>query len=237
MRVLLADDRGLLVEELRTVLHTRGVEVLGVAKGGSECVRQARKLRPDVILMDSRMPSRAVLSATETLMAELPDTKVLILTAAGGGHDLFEAVRSGSTGLLLKTVEGGRLRDLLHAVIATSARQGGRGQKPAPEAVPVPGCPEDVRMLAPEPLSERQEEVLTLLAQGLSYKEIGDRVALTPRTVKYHMGEIMRKLHLRNRAQVLAYAGSRGLGAELRPASQGEGWPPCVPSGVCPLGH
>ncbi len=240
MKVLLADDRGLPLGELRCVLAARGVELLGVAKDASDCVRQARLLRPDVILMDSRMPSRSVLWATRTVTAELPRTRVFILTAAATGYDLLQAVRAGGRGFLLKSVEGGELADVLHTVRTLPL-------VPSPVTVPPervapgpawpPGDPGDDPASGDTPLSERQEEVLTLLAQGLSYKEIADRVSLTPRTVKYNMGEIMRKLHLRNRAQVVAFGGSRGLGARVPSASGDETWPPCVPTGVCPFGH
>lgn len=210
MRVLLADDHRLMLEGLRNLLEAHGVDVVGEAEDGFECLQKARELRPDVILMDIAMPRCDGLAATRLVKAELPEVKVVILTASGANHDLFEAVRSGATGFLLKSIDAQHLMEALENAL--------HGAPPlAPElAARLLGefVQEDAKTAGPPPderLSARQEEILTLLAQGLSYREVADRVSLTPRTVKYHMGEIMRKLHLRNRAQVLAHAGSMGL--------------------------
>ena len=248
MRVLLADDHRLMLEGLKNLLEAHGIEVVGVAEDGFECLRKARELRPDIILMDIGMPRCDGLAATRLVKSELPDIKVVILSASAEDHQLFEAVKSGAIGFLLKSMDAEDLIDALdnalHDVpplaeglaarlLAEFARGAGRATPP-PVGVPagdaVPSrpdasdagasrrSPEDddppAPLLPDDVLSVRQEEVLALLAQGLSYKEIAVRVSLTPRTVKYHMGEIMRKLHLRNRAQVLAYAGSMGLGVD-----------------------
>ena len=241
MKVLLADDRGLPLSELRCVLAARGVELLGVAKDASDCVRQARLLRPDVILMDSRMPSRSVLAATRAVVAELPRTRMYILTASLGGYDLLHAVRAGVRGFLLESVDGDDLADVVQALrslpVVPGRAAGSRTRVQTAPAWPLDDAGDDRATAETVPLSERQEEVLTLLAQGLTYSEIADRVSLTPRTVKYHMGEIMRKLHLRNRAQVVAFGGSRGLGTRIALTAGDDAPPPCVPSGVCPFGH
>ena len=254
MRVLLADDHGLMARGLRTILGAGGIEVVGLARDGSECVRQARRLRPDAILMDSRMSSRGVLMATRVIMSELPRVRVLIVTPTPTGHELVEAMMYPGTGFLLRSLEGRQLLDVLlrptpgpvralpyairladdiNCPPARMRAGGGYVVRSADSAVGLP----DAASPGSEALSERQEEVLTLLAQGLSYGEVADRVSLTPRTVKYHTGEIMRKLHLRNRSQVVAYGGSRGLGApgDIRVAEGS--LPPCVPDGVCPFGH
>ena len=220
MRVLLADDHTLMLEGLQNLLEAHGIEVAGTARDGREAAEQARKLRPDVILMDIRMPEWDGLQATRVIKAELPETKVIILTTSADSEDLFEAVKSGATGYLLKSMDAESLIDALHdaerdvppfspglaarllAQFSTAAEPGSEaGQREALRPLPQPP---NVK----EPLSERQLEVLALVAQGLSYKEVGERVCLSPRTVKYHMAEIMRKLHLQNRAQVLAYAGA-----------------------------
>ncbi len=220
MRVLLADDHMLMLEGLQNLLEAHGIEVAGTARDGREAAELARKLRPDVILMDIRMPVWDGLQATRVIKAELPETKVIVLTTSAESEDLLEAVKSGATGYLLKSMDAESLIDALHdaeqdvppfspglaarllAHFATATELGSElGQREAPRPLPQP--PD-----AKEPLSERQLEVLDLVAQGLSYKAVGDRVCLSPRTVKYHMAEIMRKLHLQNRAQVLAYAGA-----------------------------
>jgi DNA-binding NarL/FixJ family response regulator len=216
MRVLLADDHALLLEGLQSLLEAHGIEVAGTARDGRQAAEQARKLRPDVILMDIRMPVWDGLAATRVIKSEMPETKIVVLTTSTESGALFEAVKSGATGYLLKSMDAESLVDALHdaeedvppfapglaqkllAEFATLAEADApetplRHQPPAGEA---------------EALSARQVQVLDLVAQGLSYKVIGARLCLSPRTVKYHMAEIMRKLHLRNRAQVLAYYGS-----------------------------
>ncbi len=261
MRVLLTDDHRLLLEGLRNLLEAHGIDVIGVAEDGYECLRKARELRPDIILMDIGMPRCDGLVATRLVKSEMPEIKVVILSATAEDHDLFEAVKSGATGFLLKSMDADDLIDALdnalHDVpplaaglaarlLAEFARGSAPPEGPAPSdarsaealtpddagrplaaspsgaesstgvsARPDPAAQLTAAHPAPdEPLSVRQEEVLALLAQGLSYKEVAALVSLTPRTVKYHMGEIMRKLHLRNRAQALAYAGSLGLGGD-----------------------
>ena len=219
MRVLLADDHTLMLEGLRNLLEAHGIEVAGTARDGREAAEQARKLRPDVILMDIRMPEWDGLQATRVIKAELPEIKVIVLTTSADSEDLFEAVKSGATGYLLKSMDAESLIDALHDAEqdvppfapGLAARLLAQFAAPGPESVPAPeGSPRPLPQppCADEPLSERQLEVLDLVAQGLSYKEVGERVCLSPRTVKYHMAEIMRKLHLQNRAQVLAYAGA-----------------------------
>lgn len=255
MRVLLADDHRLMLEGLRNLLEAHGIEVAGVAEDGHECLLKARELRPDVILMDIGMPRCDGLAATRLVKSEMPEIKVVMLSASAEDHDLFEAVKSGATGFLLKSMDAEDLIEALHNALhdvpplapglaARLLAEFARASTPAaglPSGLPVSDAltpdeaggssagsaaargsarHDDVGHLpsaypaTDDPLSARQEEVLALLAQGLSYKEVAVRVSLTPRTVKYHMGEIMRKLHLRNRAQVLAYAGSMGLGVD-----------------------
>lgn len=214
MRVLLADDHTLMLEGLQNLLEAHGIDVAGTARDGREAAEQARRLRPDVVLMDIRMPGWDGLKATRVIKAEMPEIKVIVLTTSAESEDLFEAVKSGATGYLLKSMDAESLIDALHdaeqdippfapglaaRLLAQFATAGGmppaEPQRPAADG-------------GGEPLSDRQLEVLALVASGLSYTEVGERVCLSPRTVKYHMAEIMRKLHLQNRAQVLAYAGA-----------------------------
>jgi two-component system NarL family response regulator len=216
MRVLLADDHALLIEGLQSLLEAHGIEVAGTARDGREAAEQARKLRPDVILMDIRMPVWDGLTATRVIKAEMPDMKIVVLTTSTESADLFEAIKSGAAGYLLKSMDAESLVDALHdaeedippfapglaqKLLAEFAARAQAEELEAPQPHQPPAGGE-------EDLSVRQAEVLDLVAQGLSYKEIGARLCLSPRTVKYHMAEIMRKLHLRNRAQVLAYYGS-----------------------------
>jgi two-component system NarL family response regulator len=225
--VLLADDHTLLLEGLQNLLEAHGIEVVGAAGNGREAAEMAKKLLPDVILMDIRMPVCDGLTATRLIKAELPKVKIIVLTTSADERDLFEAVKAGAGGYLLKSMDAESLIEALHdaqqdvppfapglaerlmnefargSEAAVGSEADGSGGGSAGMSSRAPATPPDLE----EPLSLRQAEVLALVAQGLSYKEVGERVYLSPRTVKYHMAEIMRKLHLQNRALVLAQAG------------------------------
>jgi two-component system NarL family response regulator len=214
MRVLLVDDHRLLLEGLTNLLEAHGIEVAGTARDGEQAVAAARELRPDVILMDIAMPNCDGLTATRLIRAEWPAARIVILTTSSEDRDLFEAVKSGAYGYLLKSMDTDHLVEALEqaregippfspGLAATLLSEFARLAQPA----------QTQRPDAPPVLTERQREVLALVAQGLSYKETGARLGLSPRTIKYHMSEIMAALHLEHRAQVLAYAGRAGMGA------------------------
>lgn len=239
MRVLLADDHRLIVEGLSTLLTTNGIDVIGVAGDGREAVAQALALDPDLILMDLCMPVMGGLDATRLIKAQRPEIKIVMLTTSGEDEDLFASVQSGACGYILKTTSGKALVEALHGLeegappfspglaarlLEEFARQQSEGRPSEPRAetkfTPVaapaqaeaahvqPGAGADQRLAG---LSERQAEVLRLVASGLTYREVGDRLGLTERTVRYHMLEIMARLHLEHRNQVIAYAGKLGL--------------------------
>ncbi len=221
MKVLLVDDNRLMLEGLQNLLEAHNVEVVGTAADGLASVDMARKLKPDVILMDIRMPCCDGLNATRLIKAEMPDAKIIILTTSAEDDDLFEAIKSGACGYLLKSMDTDELVEALD-----QARQGTPPFSPGlaaklldefarlgdpNEAISSKSSSKTGEEAMRSALKPRQIEVLSLLADGLSYKEIGARLFLSPRTVKYHMAEIMNRLHLQNRAQVLAYAGRTGL--------------------------
>ena len=195
--------------------------MVGTARDGLEAVEAARALKPDVILMDVRMPNCDGIQATRLIKAEMPEVKVVMLTTSTEEEDLFEAVKSGANGYLLKSMSGESLVEALHDV-----------QEDIPPLAPGLAArllSEFARLAEPgawrraaaistiflEPLTQRQSEVLALVAQGLTYKEVGTRVSLATCTVKYHMAEIMQKLHVQNRAQLLALAARMDLGNEV----------------------
>src|SRR5665647_777722 len=219
MRVLLVDDHQLLVEGLSNILEANGIAVAGVARDGIEALEQARKLAPDVILMDVRMPRCDGLTATRLIKAEMPQIKIVILTVSAEEQDLFEAVKSGANGYLLKNMAAESLIEALadaqhdippfapglasRLLAEFSQLQDDRDASGTRDpAAPPTSPPSQAPPAEGEPLTARQVEVLALVAEGLSYKEVAKRVSLSPRTVKYHMAEIMRKLHVDNRAQV-----------------------------------
>jgi DNA-binding NarL/FixJ family response regulator len=209
MRILLADDHPLFLEGLKNLLTIRGVEVVGTARDGIEVVEKARALKPDVILMDIQMPRCDGLMATRLVKAEQPDVAIVMLTMSENDEDLFEAIKSGACGYLLKTEEIEKFFELLsgfrrgevplspglaNRVLKEFSRQGGAS-----------GSIEQA-MEKEDGLTPRQIEVLALVSQGLTYKEVGQKLFLTEATIKYHMGEIVERLHLENRRQAVEYA-------------------------------
>lgn len=217
MRVLLVDDHPLFLEGFQDLLATRGIEVIGTANNGLEALDKARSLRPDVILMDIHMPRCDGLAATRLIKTELPTIKIVMLTVSDDDEDLFEAIKSGASGYLLKSLDVDVFFELLSGLeddeaplspgLAIRLLEEFSHRAGQAEAA-TPAEDEDDET---ENLTLRQTEVLTLVAQGLTYKEVGAALCLSERTVKYHMSEILKRLHLRNRAQVIAYATRMGF--------------------------
>jgi two-component system NarL family response regulator len=200
------------------MLEAHGVHVSGMAADGLQAVELARALRPDVILMDVRMPVCDGLTATRLIKAEMPDSTIVILTTSTDDKDLFEAVKSGACGYLLKSISADTLIEALDQVLeGVPPFSPGLAARLLKEFA-LRNAPERTADVEPvKGLSSRQLEVLTLVSQGLSYKEAGAKLFISAHTVRYHMGEIMALLHLENRAQVLAYAGRLGIGQETPP--------------------
>lgn len=214
MKVMLVDDNRLMLEGLQNLLEVHGVQVAGMAADGQQAAALARTLKPDVILMDIRMPRCDGLTATRLIKAEIPDMKIVILTTSTDDQDLFEAVKSGACGYLLKSINADTLIDAL--------QQAQEGIPPFSPGLATKLLKEFAQLSEPSVLparglNSRQTEVLTLVSQGLSYKEVGARLYISQHTVRYHMAEIMNQLHLENRAQVLAYAGRLGVGQDTPP--------------------
>ena len=220
MKVLLVDDNRLMLEGLQNLLEAYKIEVAGTAKDGWQAIALARELKPDVILMDIRMPGCDGLTATRLIKAETADAKIVILTTSTEDEDLFEAVKSGACGYLVKSMDTDELVEALEqAAQGTPPFSPGLAGRLLKEFARVTNQPPVTNAKSPEKtvnvvstsgLNPRQIEVLKLVSDGLSYKEVGAKLGLSPRTIKYHMAEIMDRLHLENRAQVLAYAGRMG---------------------------
>jgi DNA-binding NarL/FixJ family response regulator len=217
MRVLLADDHSLFKEGLRNLLNARGIEVAGSAGDGYEALELARQLHPDVILMDIQMPRCDGLEATRLIKTEMPDINIVMLTTAADDNSLFEAIKSGASGYLLKNLDADHFFELLSNVAqgepAISPDLAQRilnefAQRKA--SATHSGSNAD----GPERLTDRQLEVLQQVVGGNTYREIAATLSITERTVKYHMREILQKLHLQNKAQVIAYALRTGLVAD-----------------------
>ncbi len=213
MRVLLADDHPLFLDGLANLLAARGIDVVGVAHDGLEALEQVRALRPDVVLMDIHMPRLDGIAATRMIRAERIDTRIVLLTMSAADDELFEAIAAGVSGYLLKTQDTGEVFRLLEEVargeVALSPGLASRILNEFRRRAVQP--PEVGEKHPTESLSPRETQVLTLVAQGLTYKEAGAKLCLAERTIKYHMGEVVARLHVENRAQAIDYARRSGM--------------------------
>ena len=211
MRVLIVDDHALFRESLRSLLSARGIHVAGEAANGREALAQARLLKPDVVLMDLSMPEVDGLSATRTLVAELPQVKVVVLTASDDDANLFEAIKAGAQGYILKNLEADRFFTLLDGVAkGEPALTPSLAKKLLQEfAQPSRGArtAED-----PDALTAREQEVLELMVEGVtSNRKLARRLAVSENTIKFHVRNILDKLHLHNRAEVVGHALRHGM--------------------------
>ena len=208
LRVLIVDDHALFRRGLQMVLRQEpDIEVVGEAEDGFEAVVRAQELMPDVVLMDVRMPKRSGIEATQEIRDVLPHVKILMLTISDEEADLYDAIKAGASGYLLKeisidevaeavrTIHSGQSRispsmasKLLQEFAAMSRRADERQQLPAPR------------------LTDREMEVLRLVAQGLNNRDIGRELFISENTVKNHIRNILEKLHLRSRMEAVVYA-------------------------------
>jgi DNA-binding NarL/FixJ family response regulator len=213
MKVLLADDHPLFLDGLRNLLSAHGITVAGIAHDGLEALEQARALNPDVVLMDIHMPRLNGLAALRMIKAERPETRIVMLTMSAEDDELFEAIASGASGYLLKTQDTEEvftlLKDVARGEVALSPGLASRVLNEFRRRATLPPGVEEKRPAAS--LSLRETQVLTLVAQGLTYKEVGAKLNLSERTIKYHMGEIVGRLHLDSRAQAIQYAHRAGM--------------------------
>ena len=209
MRVVIADDQPLFRRGIWVVLSTDDrVEIVGEAENGEEAIRLAVELVPDVILMDVRMPRVNGIEAARVISQQVPTARIIMLTVSDEEDDLYEAIKAGATGYLLKEISVEEVADAIQAVVAgqslitpsmaskllvefqkLSTRQGsGSGNYQAPQ------------------LTARELEVLKLVAKGMSNREIGDQLFISDNTVKNHVRNILEKLHLHSRMEAVIYA-------------------------------
>ena len=210
-RVLLADDQAMVRSGLRLILELRGVEVVGEAADGAEAVTLAAELEPDVVLMDVRMPGTDGIEATRRIVAAGLPCRVVVLTTFDLDQHVYDALRAGAAGFLLKDASADQLVGAVERAVAgevpmapqVTARLVDRflEREPGSAAVP-PGV---------ESLSPREREVLSLVAQGLTNPEIAERLVLSLATVKTHVRSILAKLDARDRVHAVLLAHRHGL--------------------------
>jgi DNA-binding NarL/FixJ family response regulator len=205
MRILIADDHALFRDGLRSLLTAQGHEVVGEAKNGREAVSMTRELVPEMVLMDYSMPEVDGLAATKQITAEMPNIKVVILSATESDQLLFDSVKAGAQGYLLKNLEADDFFALLDR-----AGQGEPAFTPAlARRLLVEFAKPPEKPAAPEPdrLTDRERDVLELMVEGVvSNRKLAKRLNLSENTVKFHVRNILDKLRLHNRAEVVSYA-------------------------------
>lgn len=210
--VLIADDHAIVRRGLRTLIAGEAdMVVAGEASDGYEVVSQARELNPDVILMDLVMPGQSGLDALSQIKTDNPAARVLVLTSFGDNERVFSAIRAGASGYLLKDASPEQLLQAIHDVHNGESHLHPTIALKMLRELDNPVAALSDRPLTEEPLTDREVEVLRLVAQGLSNQEIARTLTISERTVGNHIGSILRKLHLANRTQAALYALKRGL--------------------------
>jgi DNA-binding NarL/FixJ family response regulator len=211
-RFLLVDDNTLLRGSLaKLIAMWRKDAVIEEASDGEEALEKARQFKPEIILMDVRMPRCDGIEATRLINSELPDTKIIMLTVSEDEEDLFEAISSGAHGYLLKNMSPENLFELLEDALRGEAVMAPRMAKRILGAFVNAAHRRADAGDAKEELSPREMEVLELASHGATNKEIADKLYISVGTVKNHIHSILEKLHLKNRTQIAAYARMRKL--------------------------
>jgi len=213
IRVLIADDQQMVRQGFTVLLNAHpGIEVIGQAVDGLDAVAQVAELTPDVVLMDIRMPELGGIEATHRITLAHPHIKVLVLTTFDLDEYVYEALRAGASGFLLKDASADQLAEAVRVVAAGDALLApGITRKLIAEFSRLNGTPRSPLKARVGDLTERETEVLTLIAQGLSNAEIARHLVVAEQTVKTHVGRILVKLGLRDRTQAAVFAYESGL--------------------------
>jgi len=211
IRVLLADDHTILRAGLKMMLNAQpDIEVVGEAQDGRQAIHEAQRLQPDIVLMDITMPEVNGIEATKQVKKLLPDIRVLILTMHEHDEYVFQTLRAGASGYMLKEAADTELITALHVI-----QSGQFYLSPAAQSVMVGDYLQRVRTGEEKDsyssLTEREREILKLVAEGLTNNQIAERLVISPKTVDTHRTHIMDKLNLHSRAELVKYAIRRGL--------------------------
>jgi DNA-binding NarL/FixJ family response regulator len=214
IRVLIVDDQALFREGLEILLSLhQDIEVVGQASNGQEAVDVALRLDPNVVLMDMQMPVLNGVGATRRLKQSLPNCRIIALTTFGDSETIFDALRAGAVGYLLKDVESAQLAEAIRLTArGDSILEASVAAKVLDEfsREPTPSAPSHSQPL-PEPLSDREIEVLKLVAQGLSNRAIAEKLFISPGTAKTHIHNLCGKLGAQNRTEAAIWARELGL--------------------------
>jgi DNA-binding NarL/FixJ family response regulator len=221
MRVLVADDHSLFRDGIVSLLEAAGFDVVGQVGDGQAAVEAVLHLRPDLVLMDITMPQMSGLEALHLIKAKLPETQVVMLTVSDDDADLFEAVKCGAQGYLLKSLNASEFLEMLRGLEYGEAALTRKSAARLLEGFA------DLSRPSSEPLdslTQREVDILHLVAEGLSNKAIAQGLSVSENTVKYHMKNILQKLGVQNRTEAATHAIRTGL---LK--SDPSGQPPCLP--------
>ncbi len=208
MRVLVADDHSLFRDGIVSLLQAAGFEVIGQVSDGREALEATLRLQPDLVLLDIAMPGMDGLETLRRIKTERPETRVVMLTVSDDDRNLFEAVRSGAEGYMLKNLTADDFLRLLQGLeqgeAAMTRRMAARLMKEMADLTERSGQ-------ATHSLTAREIELLQLVAMGLSNKAIGQRLSISENTVKYHMKNVLQKLDAQNRTEAASIALREGL--------------------------
>jgi DNA-binding NarL/FixJ family response regulator len=213
IRVVIADDQRVIRDGLMMLVGLiDGVEVVATARDGVEAVQHAQSERPDVVLMDLRMPRMEGVEATRQIRAALPETQVLVLTTYADDESLFPALQAGARGYLTKDASAEEIEQAIRALVAGQTHLDPAVQQRLVTAVLDARGPPSIQIRAlPDDLTPREAEVLKLIADGLSNAEIAETLVVSPATVKSHVNRIFYKIDARDRAQAVRYAYEHGI--------------------------
>jgi DNA-binding NarL/FixJ family response regulator len=208
IRVLIVDDHALFRRGLIQVLQFEdGIEVVGEAEDGEDAVAKCEELAPDVLLMDVRMPRASGIEATRRLAETMPAMKILMLTVSDEEDDLYEAIKAGAAGYLLKEISIEEVADAVRAVMqGQTLISPSMASKLIQEFNALAKRAEEKQQVPAPKLTDRELEVLKLVAQGLTNREIADQLYISENTVKNHVRNILEKLHLHSRMEAVVYA-------------------------------
>jgi DNA-binding NarL/FixJ family response regulator len=208
LRILIVDDHALFRRGLQMVLKQEpDIDVVGEAGDGHEAVDKAQELMPDVILMDVRMPRRSGIEATQQIKDLLPHVKILMLTISDEEADLYDAIKAGASGYLLKEISIDEVADAIRSVWAGQSRiSPSMAAKLLTEFAAMSKRADERQQLPAPRLTDREMEVLKLVAQGLNNRDIAKELFISENTVKNHIRNILEKLHLHSRMEAVVYA-------------------------------